>query len=149
MQLSVLICLGYGLSLAIALLVFATPIAELMTGGDGAAPYTAQYLRVVGWGFFGYGILITANAAMNARDRALWSMGLSAARIAVTFIPFAWVGVWLLGYTGVLLAALAANVVGAWAALIATRATGLFHLDWWFISLPARHIARTLPTGTN
>jgi len=149
MRLSVLICLGYGLSLAIALLVFATPIAALMTGGDGAAPYTAQYLRIVGWGFFGYGILVTANAAMNARDRALWSMGLSVARIAVIFVPFAWLGVWLWEYTGALLAALTANVIGAWAALIATRATGLLHLDWWPIGLPARQIARTLPTGTN
>src|SRR6056297_364839 len=149
MRLSVLICLGYGLSLAIALLVFATPIATLMTGGDGAAPYTAQYLRVVGLGLFGYGILVTANAAMNARDRALWSMGLSVARIAVIFIPFAWAGVWLLEYTGVLLAALAANIIGAWAALVATRATGLLHLDWWPIGLPARQLTRTLPTGTN
>ena len=149
MRLSVLICLGYGLSLAIALLVFATPIATLMTGGDGAAPYTAQYLRIVGWGFFGYGILVTANAAMNARDRALWSMGLSVARIAVIFVPFAWLGVWLWEYNGALLAALTANVIGAWAALIATRATGLLHLDWWPIGLPARQIARTLPTGTN
>ena len=149
MRLSVLICLGYGLTLALVLLVFAKPIATLMTGGDGAAPYTARYLRIVGWGFFGYGILVTANAAMNARDRAVWSMVLSVTRIAVVFIPFAWAGVWLLEYTGVLLAALAANVIGAWAALIATRATGLLHLDWWPIGLPARQLTRSLPISTN
>jgi putative MATE family efflux protein len=149
MRLSVLFCLGYGLTLAMALLIFATPIAKLMTGGDGVAPYTAQYLRVVGWGLFGYGILITANAAMNARDRALWSMALSAARIALIFIPFAWLGVWTLGYSGVLLAALAANVIGAWAALVATRATGLSHLDWWPVRLPAVRLARALPPRPN
>ena len=148
-RLSVLMCLGYGLTLALLLLAFATPIATFMTGGDGAAPYTAQYLRVVGLGLFGYGILVTANAAMNARDRALWSMGLSVARIAVIFIPFAWVGVWLFGYTGVLIAALAANVIGAWAALVATRATGLLHIDWRLIRLPALHIARVLPRRLN
>ena len=149
MHLTVRICLGYGLTLAIILLIFAMPIAKLITGGDGAAPYTAQYLRVVGCGLFGYGILITANAAMNARDRALWSMTLSAARIALIFIPFAWLGVWALGYTGVLLAALGANVIGAWAALVATRATGLSHIDWGLIRGPAQRLARTLPSDTN
>ena len=149
MRLSVLLCLGYGLTLAVLLLFFAAPIATLMTDGDGAAPYTAQYLRVVGWGFFGYGILVTANAAMNARDRALWSMGLSAARIAIIFIPFAWLGVWLLGYTGVLLAGLAANVIGAWAALITTRATGLLHLDWLPVRLPALRLARSFRSRLN
>jgi putative MATE family efflux protein len=149
MRLSVLICLAYGLGLAVLLMVFAGPIATLMTGGDGAAPYTAQYLRVVGWGYFGYGIIVTANAAMNARDRAVWSMGLSAARIAFVYIPFAWIGVWLMGFPGVLLAGLAANILGAWAALIATRATGLLHMNWLFVRLPALRLARFLPSRLN
>jgi putative MATE family efflux protein len=149
MQLSVLICIVYGLSLAMALWIFAGPIAELMTGEDGAAPYTAQYLRVVGLGFFGYGILVTANAAMNARDRALWSMGLSAARIVVVFIPLACLGVWMMGYTGVLLAGLAANVLGAWAALVTARATGLLHIDWRPVRLPALRLARFFPSRLN
>ncbi len=147
LRLTFLMCLGYGLTLAVALTVLADPIARIMTGGDGAAPYTARYLRVVGWGFFGYGVLVTANAAMNARDRALWSMGLSAARIALVFIPLAWAGVWLAGYSGVLAAALLANLAGAWGALIAARAVGLLRLDWALVRLPALRLARALPRG--
>ncbi|WP_147109415.1 MATE family efflux transporter [Tateyamaria sp. syn59] len=122
-------CAAYGAVLAAALLLFAEPIAALIADNAEAAEYGAQYLRLVGLSFFGYGILVTGNAAMNARDRALWSMGLSAARIALIYIPFAWVGVLIFGYTGILGAALLANVLGAWGAIIACRAVGLLGTD--------------------
>ncbi|MEL7099367.1 MAG: hypothetical protein AAGM84_11110 [Pseudomonadota bacterium] len=88
---------------------------------------------------FGYGILVTANAAMNARDRAIWSMGVSAARIALVYIPLAWLGVMVVGYTGVLAATLIANLFGAAAALVACQACGLIDLSVlrrWFDTRP-------------
>src|SRR6056297_934322 len=153
LRLTFLLCLGYGLALAVLLTLLAGPVARLMTAGDGAAPYTAQYLRVVGWAFFGYGILVTGNAAMNARDRAVWSVALSAARIALVYIPLAWAGVYLAGYAGILGAALLANLAGAWGALVATRAVALLALDWAVVRAPARWLARAVgakgPAGVN
>ncbi|MDU8911716.1 MATE family efflux transporter [Aestuariicoccus sp. MJ-SS9] len=119
------ICVGYGAALSAVLWIFADPLARLMTDGSDASGFAAQYLRIVSLGFFGYGILVTANAAMNARDRALWSMGLSAARIALVYVPLAWAGVWAFGFAGILAAALLANLLAAWGALIAARAVGL------------------------
>ena len=145
-RLTFLTCLVLGLGMAILLTFLAEPIARIMTaasgqGAGGAAPYTAQYLRVASWGFFGYGILVTANAAMNARDRALWSMGLSAARILLVYIPLTWTGVMLAGYGGILAATLAANLLAAWAALIAARAVGLLALDSAVVRVPAEWLA--------
>ncbi|APX13362.1 MATE family efflux transporter [Tateyamaria omphalii] len=136
-------CAAYGAVLAAVLLIFAQPIAALVADNEDAAEYGAQYLRLVGLSFFGYGILVTGNAAMNARDRALWSMGLSAARIALIYIPFAWAGVLIFGYTGILGAALLANVLGAFGAIIACRAVGLLGTDTAIIRGPAR-AARSL-----
>ena len=83
---------------------------------------------------------ITANAAMNARDRALWSMGLSAARIALVYVPLAWVGVMVAGYPGILAAAVLANLAAVWGALVLCQAVGLLDLKLPGVSGPARRL---------
>ncbi|WP_306117009.1 MULTISPECIES: MATE family efflux transporter [unclassified Roseovarius] len=130
----------FGFALALLFLGFADFVANLMTKGGEPAKYAASYLRVVSWGFFGYGILVTANAAMNARDRAQWSMWLSAARIALLYAPLAWLGVFVAGYNGILVASVLANVVTIWWALVACHAVGLFKLDWAIVATPSRWI---------
>ncbi|SLN19402.1 MATE family efflux transporter [Pseudooctadecabacter jejudonensis] len=118
-------CLVYGLAIAALLSIFATPIATLLTDGGNAAEQTALYLRIVGWSFFGYGFVVVTNAAMNARDKAVWSMSLSLGRIFAVYLPGAWLGVTVFDYTGVLIAAVAANILAALAALWMGRRTGL------------------------
>ncbi|WP_170125431.1 hypothetical protein [Jannaschia seohaensis] len=46
-------------------------------------------------------------------------MALSLLRVLAVYVPLAWLGVTLLGYGGVLAAAVAANVFGACAVLVA------------------------------
>ncbi|WP_375280577.1 MATE family efflux transporter [Pseudooctadecabacter sp.] len=110
-------CLAYGLVVGALLFVFATPIAGLIAGDTGAQDQAALYLRIVGWSLFGYGFVVTANAAMNARDKAIYSMALSLGRIFLVYLPGAWLGVSVLGYTGVLAAAVTANLLAAAAAV--------------------------------
>ncbi|GFE66106.1 MATE family efflux transporter [Litoreibacter roseus] len=125
-------CLGYGAALAVLLTIFAGPIAQMIASDEGAAEYTALYLRVVGCSLFGYGILVTANAAMNARSKAGWSMGLSLSRIFLVYLPGAWIGVTLLGYIGILVAAVAANVFAVLGAIYTGRKTKLVSAeDGW------------------
>jgi len=118
-------CVVYGVGIGTALLVYATPISALLASGEEDLAYAAQYLAVVGLSLFGYGFIVVANAAMNARNKALWSMSLSLGRIIVIYLPFAWIGVTLLGYTGIVLAAALANVIGAGAAIYAAQKTKL------------------------
>ena len=118
-------CVGYGLLLAVVLYLFAEPISVAIADGREAAQYTETYLRIVGWSLFGYGILVTANAAMNARSKALFSMGLSLTRIFAVYLPCAWLGVVLFGYDGVLFAAVLANLLAVAGAVYCARQTGL------------------------
>ncbi|MFX0543684.1 MATE family efflux transporter [Roseovarius sp. S4756] len=134
-------CVVFGLGVAALLLVSAGPLARIMTSGSEAQAYTATYLRIASWGFMGYGILITANAAMNARDRALWSMSLSGTRIFLLYVPMTWVGVQLGGYGGMIVGALVANLVSGWLSLIAVRSVGLGVLDWAPIRIPSDRLA--------
>lgn len=130
-------CLCIGLTASALVAIFADPIARLMTDGDGAAEYAALFLQVSGWGFFAYGIVITANAAMNARGKALYSMGVSLFRIFALTVPLAWLGVWVFGYLGILLGMLTANVVGAFCAIVICRLVGLNAIKW----APLRRVA--------
>jgi len=133
-----LICAGYGLLAGAGLFLFASPIAATIASGEEATRHAALYLKVVGWSLGGYGILVTANAAMNARSRALWSMSLSLARIVAIYLPLAWLGVWAFGYIGILGAAVIANLLAIWGAVIATRATGLLRFKMGRVAWPAR-----------
>lgn len=139
-----LACGVFGLSVAALLLFFAGPLAALMTSGSEAQQYTATYLRIASWGFAGYGILITANAAMNARDRALWSMSLSGTRIFALYVPMTWAGLHLGGYTGMLIGALTANLLSGWMALIAVRSVGLGVIGWAPVRWPSDWLAARL-----
>lgn len=117
--------LAYGVVLACLLTVFAKPIAGLIAGDNKAAEYTTQYLQVVGWSLFGYGVLVTANAALNARSKAVYSLTLSLTRIFLVYLPLAWLGVMLFGYTGLLAAAVLANLIGVAGAVYFCRRADL------------------------
>ncbi len=127
----------FGLALATLFHVLADPVARFVTNSDEPAVYAASYLRIVSWGFLGYGILITATAAMNARDKAKWSMWLSAGRIALLYTPFAWLGVLVAGYTGILVGSVVANLAVIWAALVACQSVGLLKIGWKGVATPA------------
>ncbi|MFP7673845.1 MATE family efflux transporter [Marivita sp. S0852] len=122
-------CGGYGVLLAIVLTSFANPLAGVFIEDGKAKQYAAQYLSIVGWSLFGYGVLVTANAAMNARSKAGYSVGLSLARIFAVYVPLAWLGLMTFGYSGILAAAVMANVFAVGGAWWSTRRTGLhpFH----------------------
>ncbi|SFH33856.1 putative efflux protein, MATE family [Palleronia marisminoris] len=120
-----LMCGGYGACVGTVLMLFGGPIASAVASGPDDAAVAAVYLRIVGLSLFGYGVLVTGNAAMNARSKAMWSMGLSAARIFAVYLPLAWLLVGLFGFAGIAAAAATANVAAALAMVWATRTTGL------------------------
>lgn len=121
-------CLVYGALVGLMLLFLATPIAGLLASGQSDQEYASSYLRLVGLSMFGYGMVVVANAAMNARDKAVWSMSLSLGRIFAIYLPGAWLGVMLFGYWGILVAAVVANVLGGLSAVFATAQTDLLRV---------------------
>ncbi|CUH38889.1 Staphylococcal virulence regulator protein A [Jannaschia seosinensis] len=142
LRLCLLFSLGYGLLIALTLSFFAGPIAQAFGASDDSTAAAKSYLRIVGWSLFGYGMLVTGNASLNAISKAGHAMTLSLARVLAVYVPLAWLGVTLFGYTGILGAAVMANVFGAWAVLVAGRATGLLKIDM----PPVRWAASRVPS---
>jgi putative MATE family efflux protein len=118
-------CFVYGGLIGFTLLLFAQPIAGLLASGQSDLEYAASYLEIVGLTMFGYGIVVITNAAMNARNKAIWSMTLSLGRIFVLYLPLAWIGVSMYGYIGIVAAAAVANAIGAAAAIYSAYQTNL------------------------
>ena len=134
-----LFCVVYGLVLATGVTIFADQIAGFFADGSEARDYAAQYLRVVSWSIMGYGILVITNAAMNARSKAAYSLGLSLSRIFVVYVPLAWALMWMFDYTGILIAAVLANTYAIIGGLFCARATGLM------TSVQGREVPKILP----
>lgn len=133
--------LVYGGLVGLLLWAFADPIAAAMTASAEAARYTGDYLRIVSWSLAGYGLVVAANAALAARSRSGWALGLSLARIGLVYVPLAWLGVWLMGYGGILLAAVAANLLAAFGAGVAAQANGLLGGRAPVLARPADRLA--------
>ena len=125
-------------------MTFAEPLAHAMTGGGDSTSFAAQYLRVVGWSLGGYGLAATANAAMTSRSEARWAVALSLLRIGVLYIPLAWLGVWTLGYTGILAPAITSNIAVSWVALVFTRANCIGPSELSIIRAPAEFLAQAV-----
>lgn len=118
----------YGVALAAVLWIYADPLAQVMTDSGTSAGHAAEYLSIVGLSFGFYGVVLVANAALTARSRAGVALGLSLSRIALLLIPLSWLGVALLGYTGMVVATVLSNVLAAGGALVLLSRNGLLSI---------------------
>ena len=80
------------------------------------------------------------DAALYAISKAGHATAVSVARVILVDVPLAWLGVAMFGYAGILAAALVANGFGAWAILVAARATSLLETDAVPLAGPARRL---------
>ncbi|MBX7496892.1 MATE family efflux transporter [Qipengyuania sp. 6B39] len=126
MREAALFCIGYGLVVAIMLYAFGDWFADFFTDDPAVIEQFSRYLAISVWGYAGFGVLIVANGAMNAVDKARYALGQSFARVFLVMLPFAWLlrGAW--GPDAIYAAELAANVLGgllaAWLAWRVLRA---------------------------
>lgn len=118
----------YGLAMAAVLYAFAEPILGVFSPAEDALKAGALYLRIVGWSLFAYGVLVISNAALNARGRPSLGLAASLIRVGCVFVPGAWLGAYYGDYTGILAAAVAANLAGLYLAVAGTIRAGLFDI---------------------
>jgi Na+-driven multidrug efflux pump len=78
-----------------------------------------RYLEIAVWGYAGYGLLIVANGAFNAIDRAPLALLLSAGRVLLVMVPIALLLRSTWGADAIYFAELSSNLAGAVTGLIA------------------------------
>jgi putative MATE family efflux protein len=112
----------YGLVTALILAANGEWFAGFFTEDPAVISEFATYLAIAAWGYAGFGLLITANGALNAVDHSRFALMQSAVRVFLVMLPAAWLlrDVW--GPDAIYAAELAANIVGgALAAIIVWR----------------------------
>lgn len=109
---SALFCIGYGLATAVVLFLFGDWFADFFTDDAAVIAQFSRYLEISVWGYAGFGLLITANGALNAVDRASFALAQSAARVFLIMLPFAWLLRANWGEDAIYSAELVANIVG-------------------------------------
>ena len=94
------------------LLWLASPFIALIFSQDPVViEKVAHYLMLMPIGYAGLGIVLCANAALNALQRTGVSMMLNLVRLSLFYIPLAWVGARFYGFEGLLLGASLGNLI--------------------------------------
>lgn len=119
---SALFCLVYGLATALLLFLTGDWFADFFTDDPQVIEEFSRYLAISVWGYAGFGLLIVANGALNAVDKAGFALTQSALRVFLVMLPFGWLlrGHW--GSSAIYAAELFANLAGgALAAFVVWR----------------------------
>lgn len=117
-----LFCVIYGVLLAVVLFAAGRWFADFFTEDPAVIAEFDSYLGIAAWGYAGFGLLIVANGALNAVDKAGWALAQSCARVFLVMLPLGWLLRSAWSAEAIYAAELAANLVGgALAAFIVWR----------------------------
>ncbi len=105
------ICLGWSLFMAGVFWFAGDALAGAFTGSEDVTEEAALYLSIVPVTVAGYGITIVAAGAFNALGRPLLGLSIYLVRIAIFYIPLAFVATLLFDSLGVYVAIALANLL--------------------------------------
>jgi putative MATE family efflux protein len=111
----------WGALLFMILVAFGGPVALIFNDDAIVVATLVDYLRIVPLSYGLLGMLMLANAALNALNRPLQSALLTVLRLFVLYVPLAAMGSALLGLQGIFAAAAVANVLAGVAAFFWLR----------------------------
>ena len=122
---------GFGFSLlwgcfvAVVLAVFGKPLVQLFDKDPMVVEVAYTYLLIVPISYGARGVIMLSCSGFNGLGRPLPSAFMILARTIVLYLPLAYLGKWLLGYSGVFAAASVCNMsIGLIAALWSTQVWG-------------------------
>jgi len=104
-------CLGFGLVLAVALVLIARPLVGLFSEVDSIRTVAVHYLWIVTLSYGAYGVVMSVNAAFNGIGHPLPGVAISACRVLVVFLPLALLGRYLFDLPGLFAATTVSNLL--------------------------------------
>ena len=110
-RLSMLFCLGAGLSMAAILALVSGALPTLFSDNDTVLSVARMFLVIAPIGYAGYGLVMTINAAFNGMGKPMPGVIVSLMRTILLYVPLALLGQRYYGIAGIFAAYAATNVI--------------------------------------
>ncbi len=118
-----LFCLGSGLVIAALLALGSGFVPTLFSDSPDVVSVTRQFLLIAPVSYGAYGMVMVMNASFNGLGKPMPAVWISVARIALLYVPLAFVGMRLFGVPGIFAAYALANVISGFGAYAWARST--------------------------
>lgn len=104
-------CLGFGLALAVVLILIAKPLTGLFSESEPIQGVAVHYLWFVSISYGAYGLVMSVNASFNGMGNPIPGVIISGCRVIVVFLPLAFLGRYLIGLEGLFAATTVSNLL--------------------------------------
>jgi putative MATE family efflux protein len=104
-------CLGFGLVLAVVLILIAKPLTGLFSEAAAIQDVAVHYLWLVSVSYGAYGLVMSCNASFNGMGKPVPGVIVSVCRVIVVFLPLAFLGRHLVGLEGLFAATTLSNLL--------------------------------------
>jgi Na+-driven multidrug efflux pump len=104
-------CLVFGLALAVVLALIARPLSGLFSDSESIRMVAVYYLWIVTASYGAHGIVMSVNASFNGMGQPLPGVVISTCRVAVVFLPLAFLGRYLFDMPGLFAATTVSNLL--------------------------------------
>jgi putative MATE family efflux protein len=104
-------CLGFGLVLAIVLVLIAKPLTGLFSQSESIQSVAVYYLWMVAFSYGAYGLVMSMNASFNGMGKPIPGVVISTCRVIIVFLPLAFLGRQLFELPGLFAATTLSNLL--------------------------------------
>jgi len=104
-------CLGFGLALAMLLILIAKPLTGLFSESGTIQDVAVHYLWIVSISYGAYGLVMSVNASFNGMGKPVPGVIISGCRVIAVFLPLAFLGRYLIGLEGLFVATTLSNLL--------------------------------------
>ncbi len=104
-------CLGFGLALAIVLILIAKPLTGLFSQSESIQMVAVHYLWIAATSYGAYGLVMSVNASFNGMGRPIPGVVISVCRVIIVFLPLALLGRHLFEMPGLFAATTISNLL--------------------------------------
>jgi Na+-driven multidrug efflux pump len=111
LRLSMLFCVGAGLSVAVVLALVSGVLPTIFSDSPEVNRVGTLFLLIAPIGYAGYGMVMTVNAAFNGMGKPMPGVVVSLMRTIVLYVPLALVGRHFFDIAGIFVAYAAANII--------------------------------------
>jgi len=123
LRLCMLFCVGTGLAVAVLLALSGAWLPTLFSDNPQVTKVSTLYLMIAPISYGAYGMVMIMNASFNGMGKPMPAVHISVSRMALIYVPLAFVANRFFGITGIFVAYAFANIVSGVIAYIWARAS--------------------------